>query len=151
MTAIPQTGLQLRSIIKPRGELELSLAEVAVGQPSGDKVLVRVEGAPLNPSDLGLLFGPADLSTLASEGGVTTAQVHEKLLRMVAGRLDQAMPVGNEGAGVVVAAGPDPAAQALLGKTVALMGGAMYAQYRTAKAADVLVLPEGATATDGAS
>lgn len=151
MAAIPETGLQLRSTIKSSGELELSLASVAVGQPTGDEVVVRVEASPLNPSDLGLLLGPADMSTLASSGGVTTAQVPEKFLKAVAARLDESSPVGNEGAGVVVAAGPDPAAQALLGKTVAVLGGAMYAQYRTARARDVLVLPEGATAADGAS
>ena len=151
MAGVPDKGLQLRSIIKSSGELELSLAEVAIAPPAGDEVLVRVEGSPLNPSDLGLLLGPADLSTLKSAGGVTTAQVPEKFLKAMAARIDESMPVGNEGAGVVIAAGPDPAAQALIGKTVALLGGAMYAQYRTVKAGDVLVLPEGATAADGAS
>jgi len=151
MAGIPESGLQLRSIIKSSGDLELSLAEVAIGQPEGDEVLVRVEGSPLNPSDLGLLLGPADLSTLTSAGGVTRAKVPEKFLKAMAARIDESMPVGNEGAGVVVAAGPDPAAQALVGKTVALLGGAMYAQYRTVKAADVLPLPAGATAADGAS
>jgi len=151
MAGIPQTGLQLRSIIKSSGELELSLAEVPVGQPAGDEVLVRVEASPLNPSDLGLLLGPADLSTLKSSGGVTTAKVPEQFLKAMKARLDESMPVGNEGAGVVVAAGPDPAAQALMGKTVALLGGAMYGQYRTVKAGDVLPLPAGANAADGAS
>jgi NADPH:quinone reductase len=151
VAGIPQTGLQLRSIIKGSGELELSLAEVPVGEPAGDEVVVRVEASPLNPSDLGLLLGPADLSTLKSAGGVTTAKVPEQFLKAMAARLDLSMPVGNEGAGVVVAAGPDPAAQALLGKTVAILGGAMYAQYRTLKAGDVLPLPPGATAADGAS
>jgi len=151
MAGIPQTGLQLRSIIKSSGELELSLAEVPVGQPAGDEVLVRVEASPLNPSDLGLLLGPADLSTLKSSGGVTTAKVPEQFLKAMKARLDESMPVGNEGAGVVMAAGPDPAAQALMGKTVALLGGAMYGQYRTVKAGDVLPLPAGANAADGAS
>lgn len=151
MAGVPDKGLQLRSIIKSSGELELSLAEVAVAPPAGDEVLVRVEASPLNPSDLGLLLGPADLSTLTSAGGKTTAKVPEKFLNALKARLDESMPVGNEGAGVVIAAGPDPAAQALMGKTVALLGGAMYAQYRTVKAGDVLVLPEGATAADGAS
>jgi len=148
---IPASGLQLRSIIKSSGELELSLAEVAIAPPAGDEVLVRVEASPLNPSDLGLLLGPADLSTLQSAGGKTTAKVPEHFLKAMKARLDESMPVGNEGAGVVIAAGPDPAAQALVGKTVALLGGAMYAQYRTAKAGDVLPLPAGATAADGAS
>ncbi len=151
MAGVPDKGLQLRSIIKSSGELELSLAEVPVAPPAGDEVLVRVEASPLNPSDLGLLLGPADLSTLTSAGGKTTAKVPEKFLNALKARIDESMPVGNEGAGVVIAAGPDPAAQALVGKTVALLGGAMYAQYRTVKAADVLVLPEGATAADGAS
>jgi len=151
MAGIPQTGLQLRSIIKASGELELSLVDVPTGQPAGDEVLVRVEASPLNPSDLGLLLGPADLSTLKSSGGVTTAKVPEQFLKAMKARLDESMPVGNEGAGVVVAAGDDPAAQALVGKTVALLGGAMYGQYRTVKARDVLPLPAGATAADGAS
>lgn len=151
MAGIPDKGLQLRSIIKSSGELELSLAEVAVAAPVGDEVLVRIEGSPLNPSDLGLLLGPADLSTLTSAGGVTSAKVPDAYKKAVKARIDESMPVGNEGAGVVIAAGPDAAAQALVGKTVALLGGAMYAQYRTVKAGDVLPLPAGATAADGAS
>lgn len=151
MPGIPDKGLQLRSIIRSSGELELSLAEVAVAPPAGDEVLVRIEGSPLNPSDLGLLLGPADLSTLKTAGGVTTAKVPDQFLKAMKARLDESMPVGNEGAGVVIAAGPDPAAQALVGKTVALLGGAMYAQYRTVKAADILPLPAGASAADGAS
>ncbi|TAJ72541.1 MAG: NADH oxidase [Phenylobacterium sp.] len=151
MAGVPDKGLQLRSIIKSSGELELSLAEVAVAPPTGDEVLVRIEGSPLNPSDLGLLLGPADISTLKTAGGVTTAKVPDPFLKAMKARLDESMPVGNEGAGVVIAAGPDPAAQALVGKTVALLGGAMYAQYRTVKAGDVLPLPAGASAADGAS
>jgi len=151
MAGVPDKGLQLRSIIKSSGDLELSLAEVAIAAPTGDEVLVRIEGSPLNPSDLGLLLGPADISTLKSAGGVTSAKVPEHFLKAVKARLDESMPVGNEGAGVVIAAGPDAAAQALVGKTVALLGGAMYAQYRTVKAGDVLPLPAGATAADGAS
>lgn len=155
MAGIPQTGLQLRSEVKSSGELELSLAEVAIAPLAPDEVLVRVEASPLNPSDLGLLLGPADLSTLKvgqKDGRPSvTASVPPQVLPALKARLDQAMPVGNEGAGVVIAAGSDPAAQALMGKTVALLGGAMYAQYRTVRAADVLPLPAGATAKDGAS
>ena len=148
---IPTSGLQLRSIIKASGELELSLATVEVAPPTGDQILVRVEGSPINPSDLGLLIGAADVSTAKASGGVTTASVPPQLMRAMAARLDESMPVGNEGAGTVIAAGPDPAAQALLGKMVAILGGAMYAQYRTVKAGDALPLPAGATAADGAS
>ena len=148
----PGSGLQLRSLIKASGELELSLAKVDIPDPAPDEIVVRVEGSPINPSDLGLLLGAADLSTLKAGSGPTlTASVPQHLMRAMAGRVDQSMPVGNEGAGTVVAAGSDPAAQALLGKLVAGIGGAMYAQYRTLKAADALPLPAGATAADGAS
>ena len=148
----PGSGLQLRSLIKTSGELELSLARVDIPDPGPDEILVRVEGSPINPSDLGLLLGPADMSTAkATAGPVVTASVPQQLMRAVAGRVDQSLPVGNEGAGTVVAAGSDPAAQSLLGKLVAGIGGAMYAQYRTLKAADVLPLPAGASAADGAS
>ncbi len=151
MTSLPTRGLQLRSIIKSSGELELSLATVDVAAPTGDQILVRVEGSPINPSDLGLLLGAADISTAKAAGGVVTATVPSHLMRAMAARVDESMPVGNEGAGTVIAAGPDPVAQALVGKMVAILGGAMYAQYRTVKAADALLLPAGATAADGAS
>jgi len=153
--ATPTSGLQLRSIIKGSGELELSLVDTPVEAPAADQVLVRIEGSPINPSDLGLLLGAADMASAQASGSGAasklTATVPQHLMRAMAGRLDQSMPVGNEGAGVVIAAGSDPAAQALMGKTVAILGGAMYGQYRTLKAADVLPLPTGATAADGAS
>jgi len=151
-TGNPGSGLQLRSLIRASGELELSLVRVEIPDPAPDEIIVRVEASPINPSDLGLLLGAADMSTArVSEGPKLTATVPPGLMRAMAGRLDQPMPVGNEGAGTVIAAGSDPAAQALLGKLVAGIGGAMYAQYRTLKAADVLPLPPGASAADGAS
>ncbi len=150
-----RSGLQLRSLITRGGELQLSLQRVPTPEPAADEVVVRVEAAPLNPSDLGLLLGPADLSTARVTGSaaepVVTAQVPEKLLRGVAARLDESMPVGNEGAGVVVRAGTSPAAQALLGKTVAILGGAMYSQYRTLKVQQCLLLPDGTLPAEGAS
>lgn len=148
-------SLQLRSLVKSSGELELSLARVPIPEPAADEIVVRVEGSPINPSDLGLLLGPADISKLKVTGSgadaVVTAPIAEQFLRPLTARLDQSMPVGNEGAGVVIAAGASPEAQALMGKTVALLGGAMYAQHRLAKAADVLLLPDDATPADGAS
>lgn len=148
-------SLQLRSLVKSSGELELSLAVVPIPEPGPDEILVRIEASPINPSDLGLLLGPADLSTAKvsgeGEAAVVTAQVPPQAMRMLAARLDESMPVGNEGAGVVIKAGASPQAQALLGKTVAILGGAMYAQHRCVKAADALQLPPGATAADGAS
>ena len=152
---IPATALQLRSLVKKSGELELSLQNVPVPEPKDDEVLVRVEATPINPSDLALLFGLADMSTAKASGSaaspVVTATVPEKMLRGLAARLDESMPVGNEGAGTVVKAGASPAAQALLGQRVGLVGGAMYAQYRTMKAVQCLPLPAGTTAAEGAS
>jgi NADPH:quinone reductase-like Zn-dependent oxidoreductase len=149
------TGLQLRSLIKKSGELQISLANVSTPEPSEDVVIVRVEGSPINPSDLGLLIGAADMATAKASGTkdapVITATVPEAAMKAMAGRLDESMPVGNEGAGVVVKTGSSDAARALLGKTVAMVGGAMYAQYRAIKAADCLVLPPGITPAEGAS
>src|SRR5512138_9188 len=149
------TGLQLRSLITKSGELELSLVEMPIPEPADDEVVVRVEATPINPSDLGLLIGPADMSTAKVSGSkdapVITAKMPDAALRMMAARLDQSLPVGNEGAGVVIRTGSSDAAKALMGKTVAMIGGAMYAQYRTLKARDCQVLPDGTTAADGAS
>jgi NADPH:quinone reductase-like Zn-dependent oxidoreductase len=155
MSTDHKNGLQLRSLIKKSGELELSLASVPTPEPAEDEVLVRVEATPINPSDLGLLVGAADVSTAKASGSkdqpVVTAKVSEAGMRGMGGRLDESMPVGNEGAGKVIATGSSDAAKALMGKTVSMIGGAMYAQYRVVKARDVLVLPEGTTAADGAS
>ena len=151
----PTTALQLRSLVRSSGELEVSLQEVPVPEPGADEVLVRIEATPINPSDLGLLFGAADMNTLQVAGTVErpvlTARIPDKLMKAMAGRADQSLPVGNEGAGTVVKAGASAAAQALLGKKVAVIGGAMYAQYRSMPAAQCLVLPADASAADGAS
>ena len=155
MSADTKTGLQLRSLIKKSGELEISLASVPIPEPSADEVVVRIEASPINPSDLGLLVGAADMTTAKASGTkdapVITAKVPEAGMRAMAGRLDESMPVGNEGAGVVIKTGSSEAAKALMGKTVAMIGGAMYAQYRTMRAGDCLVLPEGITPAEGAS
>lgn len=149
------TGLQLRSLIKTSGELEISLVDVPTPEPADDEVVVRIEAAPINPSDLGLLVGAADMSTAKASGTkeapVITAKVPDGAMRAMGARLDQSLPVGNEGAGVVIKTGSSDAAKALMGKTVAMIGGAMYAQHRTLKARDCQPLPEGTTAAEGAS
>ena len=149
------SALQLRSLIKEDGLLELSLARVDVPEPKDDQVVVRIEATPINPSDLGLLFGPADMTTAKASGTpeepVITAEVPPGLMASAAARVGQSMPVGNEGAGVVVAAGDSEAAQALLGKTVAAIGGAMYSQFRKLHVSQCLPLPEGTTPAEGAS
>lgn len=152
----PRSALQLQSRINRDGMLEVSLVDVPVPAPADGEVLIRVEAAPLNPSDIGLLFGAADLRTAKAAGSaerpVLTARVPDAAMALMAGRLDQPMPVGNEGAGTVVAAGSSPDAQALLGQRVAALGGGgMYGQFRSVPVAQCLVLPSGATANDGAS
>ena len=153
-TEHPRTGLQLRSRVRPEGVLEISLVDTELPALAPDEVIVRIEAAPINPY-IGLLFGAADIGsatvTGTGMGTVVTAPIPERLRATMAGRLDQSLPVGNEGAGVVVAAGPADAAQALLGKTVAVLGGAMYSQYRCVKADMCLVLPAGTTPAEGAS
>src|SRR5579863_1590818 len=155
MSADGKTGLQLRSLIKKSGELEISLVNLPTPEPSADEVVVRVEASPINPSDLGLLVGAADMTSAKAAGTkdapVITAKIPEAAMRAMAARLDESMPVGNEGAGVVIKTGSSDAAKALMGKTVAMIGGAMYAQYRTIRAGDCLALPAGITPAEGAS
>jgi NADPH2:quinone reductase len=146
-------NLRLHSLVRGDGTLVLRLEEAEVPTPGAGQVLVRMEAAPINPSDLGLLLGAADVTTVAQGGSderpEVTARVPEHLMAMMAARVDQPMPVGNEGAGTVVATGEG--AEALLGRTVAVFGGATYARYRLARLPDCLPLPEGVTAEQGAS
>jgi NADPH2:quinone reductase len=150
-----RTGLQLRSLVKSTGDLELSLTSVPTPVPAANEVVVRVEAAPLNPSDLGLLFAGADMTKASQRGTkdqpLVAARVPEAALKSMAARFDLSMPVGNEGAGIVVEAGSSEAAQCLLGKAVAALGGAMYSQYRCVPVEQCLPLPKGATPAEGAS
>ncbi len=140
-------ALQLQSLIRSTGELHLSLAEVTVPRPGDDEVVVRVDAAPMNPSDIGLLIGPADLGSAAQHGTadrpIVTARVPESAMPAVTGRLDQPLPVGNEGAGVVVETGTSPAARALAGRVVAALAGGMFAQYRCVKVTQCLAVADG--------
>src|ERR1700722_7201207 len=152
---IPSTSLELRSLVTEQGTLELSLVDIPVPTPRPGQVLLRVEAAPINPSDLGLLSACADM-TAATVGGtpdrpVVTTPLSEGAVRALAARVGRSLPVGNEGAGTVVAAGDSPEAQALVGRTVSVAGGAMYTQYRACEASACLVLPERTPARDGAS
>ena len=159
MTDLPANGLALHSTIRANdsggGTVELALARVPVPDPGPGEVVIRVEAAPINPSDLGVLLGPADVSTVRAvendHGPAVAADIPDGLARLVAGRLGQSIPTGNEGAGVVVAAGSSARAQDLIGRTVAVLGGSMYAEYRLSEAKRCLVLPEGTTPAEGAS
>ncbi len=159
MSQALRTGLQLRSLVKANGELEITLRPETLAAPGADEVIVQMLATPLNPSDLGLLFGPADLSTLRqkeSDSGspsepAVVASIPPAAMKAMAARVDVALPVGNEGAGRVVEAGSSAAAQALMGKLVAAFGGGMYTQLRCLQAAQCVVLPDGITAAQGAS
>ena len=152
MSDLPTRNLQLQSTVTRAGQLQLTLADVGVAAPGENEVVVRVEAAPINPSDLGLLLGMADVSSAVSNGDAgqptLTADIPAGLLKHLGGRLDQPMPVGNEGAGTVVAAGASAAAQAMLGRTVGVLGGAMYTQYRTLNVHQCLLMNEGVTAAE---
>ncbi len=154
-TEIPATALQLRSLVKADQTVELFLDTVEVPAPGPGEVVVRVEASPINPSDLGLLLAGADVMAAVSSGSadrpVVTAPLPDAAMRAMKGRVGIPMPVGNEGSGTVVAVGSSAAAGALLGKTVALAGGGMYAQYRCVDASLCLELPEGTQAVDAAS
>jgi NADPH2:quinone reductase len=152
---VPATSLQLRSLVKADQRVELFLEAVAVPEPGPSEVVVRVEASPVNPSDQGLLLAGADVTAAVWSGSaerpVVTAPLSDAAMRAAKGRVGIPMPVGNEGSGTVVAAGSSGAARGLLGKTVAVAGGAMYAQYRCVDASLCLELPDGIPATAGAS
>jgi len=147
------TGLELRSLISPEGELQLSLVDVPVPVPGPGEIVVRIDASPINPSDQPTLLGAADLDTLRSDTSsgrpVTTATIPPALLPMTRARHGKSMPVGNEGGGVVVAAGDD--VRDLIGKVVGIIGGGMYTQYRKVRAADAIVFPDGTTPKQAAS
>src|SRR5258706_12143277 len=154
-TDTPTTMRQIHSLVSADGQLELSIATVDLPGLQHHEVVVRIEAAPINPSDLGLLLGGADLTHAGKNGSaddpVVTALIPSATMRGLTARVGESMPVGNEGCGVVVAAGSAPEAQALLGRTVAIIGGATYAEYKILPAMMCLVLPDGTDFADGAS
>lgn len=155
MTDLPATNRTMLTEVKPEGTLELYLADLPMPTPQPHEVLVRVAATPINPSDLGLMIGAGDASaaTAITRDGLPgiAMPVSEPGMRFMAGRVGQALPIGNEGCGVVVAAGDSPEAQALMGRMVALIGGEVYAQYRCLPAQMCMPLPDGTAPEDGAS
>lgn len=155
MSDLPATNRTMLTEVKPEGVLELYLADLPMPTPKDHEVVVKVQATPINPSDLGLMVGAADVTSAraierAGLPGIAM-NVPEAGMRFMAGRIGQALPIGNEGCGVVVAAGAAPEAQALMGKTVALIGGEIYAQYRCLAAQMCMPLPDGTAPEDGAS
>lgn len=151
--SLPQSYRQMLSTVSEDGELKLELVEQEMPEPGEHEVVVQIEATPINPSDHGVMFGWASMDECQSSGDgndiVLTAPVSPQGMAVMKARIGQALPVGNEGAGTVVAAGA--AAEALIGKRVAVMGGGMYAEYRCLPAAMCLPLKEEHTAKDGAS
>jgi NADPH:quinone reductase len=147
--ATPTRGRSLRSTVSSSGELRLELAERDVPEPGASEVVVAVEASPINPSDLGVLLGAVSPDTMSSDGPDLVGSVPEAALPLYRDRLDKALPVGNEGAGTVIAAGPEAAT--LIGRRVALFGGAMWADYRVADAAAVVELPDEVSTAEGAA
>ena len=145
---------EIRSTVTSEGNIELSITKAERPIPSADEVLIKVEAAPINPSDLGLLLSfAADLSSISTSGSedetVTSMKIHPALMGSMKSRLNQSMQAGNEGAGIIIDAGEN--AKELIGKTVGLAGGAMYSQYRCVPAASCLVMDEGTSSTEAAS
>ena len=147
--ATPIRGRSLRSTISSSGDLRLELVERDVPEPAGSEVVVAVEASPINPSDLGVLLGAVSPGTLRCDGPDLVGTVPEAALPLYRDRLDKALPVGNEGAGTVVAAGPE--ASGLIGRRVALFGGSMWADHRVADAGAVVELPDDVSTAEGAA
>jgi len=143
------TSNEIRSEITSDGNLKISLEQVAKPEPKEGEVLIKIEASPINPSDLGLLLGPADVSSLKVSEGVAHMKVPEALMRSVEARIGQSLPVGNEGAGIVESAGKG--AEHLIGKVVGVAGGAMYSEYRCLPAQSCLIMNEGTTPEQSAS
>ncbi len=151
MTDAPKNMRQLRSLVTADGQLQLSIETVPTPVPGANEVLVRMEAAPINPSDLGLLLATADVSKAKRDGDVVTAPVPAATMGGLSARVGESMPVGNEGCGIVVAAGDAPDAQALIGHMVSIVGGATYAEYRAVPTMLLMDLPDGTSAAQGAS
>ena len=152
---LPKTYMQMFSTLSTEGVLKMELIEQQMPAPKPNQVIVRVEASPINPSDLGVMFGMASMGEATSAGAgkdiVLSAPVSAQGMRVMKARIGAPLPVGNEGAGTVVAAGDSDTAQSLMGKVVAVMGGGMYGQYRCVDAATCMPLLPGDTAKDGAS
>jgi NADPH2:quinone reductase len=151
-----QTSKEIRSTVTSEGIIEISIANVPMPVPSESEVLIKVEAAPINPSDLALLVSfAADLDSAqfskSKEDQISkaTIKIRPGLMNALKGRVGQPMPAGNEGAGIVIGAGEK--AKALIGKTVGVAGGSMYSQYRCAPASSCLVMDEGISSIEAAS
>jgi len=145
------TGRQLRSTLDADGVLTLEMVEQVFAQPTGNQVLVRIEAAPINPSDLFLLTSGADLANAEYGPGKVVTRLHPQAAAAQAARVGQSLPVGNEGAGTVVATGDSAMARALTGQRVACVPLHAYGDYALCDAAMCLPLGDHDAATGASS
>jgi NADPH:quinone reductase-like Zn-dependent oxidoreductase len=143
------TGKQLFSTLAD-GKLTVEVVDTEFADPTGNQVLVQMEAAPINPSDLAILTSAADLENAEYSDGKFIADMPEPFYSAQKGRHGLRMPAGNEGAGTVVAAGEGEMAQALMGQRVACVPGNAYSQYCIADAAMCLPLGD-ISSEEGAS
>ena len=135
------TGKQLFTTLTAEGDLILEVSEETFPDPTGNQVLVKMEAAPINPSDLAILTSAADFEHAEYSPGKVVAKMPEPFLSGQRARHGQRLPAGNEGAGTVVATGDSDAAKALMGQRVACVPGSAFSQYAIADA--MMCLPLG--------
>lgn len=136
------TGQKLYSTLSAEGALTLEVVEETFPEPTGNQVLVKMEAAPINPSDLAILTSAADFENADYSAGKVVAQMPEPFVSGQRGRHGQRLEVGNEGAGTVVATGDGDMAKALMGQRVACIPGHAFSQYAIADAMMCLPLGE---------
>jgi NADPH:quinone reductase len=143
---MPTPARQIVSTLNADATMTIEVAEAALPDPGPRAVIVAVEAAPINPSDIAGLYGPALLAEADYSDGKIVAAVPAAAMKAQAGRIGQPTVFGNEGAGTVIAAGSDPAAQALLGKRVACWpGGGTFASHVAVPLGACIALPDSAS------
>ncbi len=147
----PRSTMGLTSECRADGTIVVALSEIDLPALGARDVLIAVEAAPINPSDIGLMFGQAEIARARFAPGRVEAPLPPLELARLAGRVGQTLPLGNEGCGTVIAAGKDAAAQALVGHRVAALASGMYARHRVLPLESCMVLPTGASSEDGAA
>ncbi len=149
------TSKQMFSTVSSDGQLTVEIKQVDVPEPKEHEVVVKIEVAPINPSDMWPMFSVGDLSkaelTYNDDVKAMTAPIFPGMTQVVRTRLDQACPVGNEASGIVVAAGSSDASQALMGKRVAVLSGSTFSEYTCAAAQMCLPHSETTTAQEACS
>ncbi|MCP3939160.1 MAG: NADH oxidase [Actinomycetia bacterium] len=155
MSAYPESCLELVSTLSEDSTVIIGLRSSDVADPRDNEVVVRIEAAPINPSDMGALFARGDTETaeVVTDADLPTVRLRVPVAAMEAqrSRVGLTIPVGNEGAGTVVSAGSSPEAQALVGRVVGFLSRTAYAEYRTLDVSQCLLMDEGTTAEQAAA